>query len=140
LFCAGAQVQLGDQVVDDALEEVLPAVDVAVDRHRLDAELLAQSAHRQRGQAVLIDKGNGSRHNPFTSQAARTWRPRSRAVLTILVRSATHRSPPKSAPRTGDARPALAIVKDVPFVGRVEQMLDTSIIALPGRHSVPGYP
>jgi len=63
------QVQLGDHPVDDALEQVFPSVDVAVERHRLDVELVAQPAHRQSGEPALVDEVDGRADDPLAGQA-----------------------------------------------------------------------
>jgi hypothetical protein len=55
-------------VVDHALEEVLPTVDVAVERHRLDPELLAELAHRQRGEPVRVDERDRGGDDPIPRQ------------------------------------------------------------------------
>ena len=49
-------VQLPDDGVDHAVEQRLLVGDVVVERHRLDAELLAEAAHRQRTQALVVDQ------------------------------------------------------------------------------------
>jgi hypothetical protein len=62
------QVQLGHQMVGDPFEKILTPVDVAVQRHRLDPELLAEPAHGQRGQAVLVDERDGGLDDPVPGQ------------------------------------------------------------------------
>ena len=60
---AGA-LDLADDQLDDAVEQVVLVPDVAVERHRVDAELLAELAHAQRLEAVAIgelDRRPGAR-------------------------------------------------------------------------------
>jgi hypothetical protein len=78
LLVVGAQVQLVDHVVDDAFEEVLAAVDVAVERHGFDPEFVAEPAHGQCAQAALVDEGDRGVDDAFARQglAARCGGPR----------------------------------------------------------------
>ena len=55
----GRPLDLGDDQLDDPVEQVVLAPDVAVERHRVDPELLAELAHAQRLEAVAIGELDG---------------------------------------------------------------------------------
>ena len=55
-------VQVVDDQFDDRVQQILPAVDVVVQRHGLDAKVGAEPAHREVAQIVLIDQGDGRQH------------------------------------------------------------------------------
>ena len=52
------QLDLAEDDVDDAVEDVRLVGDVVVERHRLNAELLCELAHRQRLKARLVREGD----------------------------------------------------------------------------------
>jgi len=52
----GVGVELVDDQVHDPVDQVLPARDVAVERHGRHVELAAQSAHGQGGQTIAFDQ------------------------------------------------------------------------------------
>ena len=55
------QIDLAEHEIDHAVEEVVLVGHVVVQRHRLDPELVAEPAHAQRRDAVLIGKGDRGR-------------------------------------------------------------------------------
>ena len=54
---------------DNALEQVLPAMNVFVERHRLHAQLLRQRPHRQALETRTIDLRQGGRDNKLAAEA-----------------------------------------------------------------------
>ncbi len=58
------RLHAGDEAVHHAVEELLLAGDVAVERHRLDAEGLPEAAHRQPREALLVDVGDRGVEDP----------------------------------------------------------------------------
>src|SRR5580765_7794845 len=57
------QVDLAEDDVDDAVEDLVLVLDVVVDRHRLDAELLGQGPDGQGREAVGIrDRDRATQH------------------------------------------------------------------------------
>jgi hypothetical protein len=83
-------VQLGHHVVDDAFEEVLATVDVAVQGHRLNTELLAQPTHRQRRQAVLVDEVDCCLDDQLAGQGAAAGDAGTGAFFPVSVGIAAH--------------------------------------------------
>ena len=72
----GGQVDLAEDEVDHAVEEVALVGDVVVERHRLDAEDLAELAHAQRRDPRLVgERDSGAQH----SIARQRCSPRQRA-------------------------------------------------------------
>ncbi len=61
-------VQLAQQELHDAVEQLLLARDVAVERHRLDPEPLAQAPHGEAGQPELVDVREGRGQDPVAVQ------------------------------------------------------------------------
>jgi len=55
----GVAVELVDHRLDHAVEQVLPAGHVGIQRHRLYPQDGSEPAHRQVGQAVRVDEGDG---------------------------------------------------------------------------------
>jgi len=55
-----AQVDLGDQDLAESVEELVAAADVVVERHRGDAEFVAEPAHRQGLGAFSVDDREGA--------------------------------------------------------------------------------
>ena len=61
-------LDLGPDEVDDAVEELVLVGEVVVDRHRLDAELLAELAHAEGLEAALIGDSEGGLQDELTRQ------------------------------------------------------------------------
>jgi hypothetical protein len=57
--CGGGQVDLADDELDDAVHEVALVGHVVVQRHRFDAELTGELAHRERFDPALIGEADG---------------------------------------------------------------------------------
>ncbi len=55
----GRRLDLADQEVGHPVEQLVLAADVVVERHRLDAELLADPPHRDRAEALRVGDGDG---------------------------------------------------------------------------------
>ena len=53
----------GEQLRDDALEQVLAAPDVAVERHGLEAQPLGEVAHREARRPALVDEAQRGVHD-----------------------------------------------------------------------------
>src|SRR6478672_3079254 len=81
---ARRSVDLGEDHVDDAVEDLALVGHVVVDRHRLDAELLREGADRQGGQAAGVGDGHSAEQDPFAAQRG----PSLAAVSGWLVHSA----------------------------------------------------
>ena len=67
-------LDLADDDLDDAIEQVVLVADVAVERHGIDAELLAELAHAQRLDAASIGerpRPPGARGRGSTARGAR---------------------------------------------------------------------
>src|SRR4029077_3172920 len=64
----GVHRDLGDDHVDHAVEEVLLAADMGVERHGLDAQLLAQPAHAHGVDAFAIGEIDRSLKDPRPGQ------------------------------------------------------------------------
>ena len=60
----GRSFDLADDALDDPVEQVVLAPDVAVERHRVDAELLAELAHAQGLEAVAIREVHRDAEDP----------------------------------------------------------------------------
>jgi hypothetical protein len=59
----GGRLDLGEDQVDHAVEQVAAVGHVVVQRHRLDAELLGQLAHRQLLDAARVgQRDRGAQH------------------------------------------------------------------------------
>jgi hypothetical protein len=61
-------VDLAEDDLDHAVEEVVLARDVVVERHRLDAELLREPAHRQGPEAAFVCDGDRGTQHPLAAQ------------------------------------------------------------------------
>ena len=71
--CRRRIVDLADDDVDDAVEQVVLVADVAVEGHRLDAELLAELAHAQGlDPAPVGEVDRGPEHALLVSGARRS--------------------------------------------------------------------
>ena len=64
----GGQFDLAEHDVDHAVEEFALVGDVVVERHRLDAEGLAELAHAQRRDSVLVSERNAGAQHPIARQ------------------------------------------------------------------------
>ena len=92
----GGQVDLAEDQVDHAVEDVVLVGDVVVERHRLDAELLREPAHRERADALRVGQRDGGGQRPLPAEGRARRRMSSRPVvpprsigLTTLQRMAT---------------------------------------------------
>src|SRR5919198_690390 len=74
---AGWLIDLAENDVDHAIEDVLLITHVVVERHRLHAELLAELAHAQGFDAVSIGEADGSFKDALPGQ----WRARRHSPL-----------------------------------------------------------
>ena len=86
----GVDRDLGDDHIDHAVEEVLLAADMGVQRHRLDAQLLAELAHADRVDALPIGEGDGGRQDARAGQRRPSFLalvPRLDAVQSSLLTS-----------------------------------------------------
>ena len=63
-------LDLADHDLGDAVEQVVLALDVAVDRHRVDAELLAELAHAQVVEAAPVGEGHAGLEDAFAGQGS----------------------------------------------------------------------
>jgi hypothetical protein len=52
------QRDLAEHEVDHAVEDLVLAGDVVVERHRLDVQAVREPAHGQRGDAALVGQGD----------------------------------------------------------------------------------
>src|SRR4029077_21000513 len=64
----GGEVDLAEDEVDHAVEEVALAGHVVVERHRLDPEGVAELAHAERPGHDVVGERNGGAQHPFTIQ------------------------------------------------------------------------
>ena len=64
----GGSLDLADDDLDDAIEQVVLVADVAVEGHRVDAELLAELAHAQRLDAAPIGEVDGGPKHALAGQ------------------------------------------------------------------------
>jgi len=71
------RLDLAEDDVDHPVEEVVLVVDVVVERHRLDAELLGELAHRELLRPALVGQGDRSVKHPLSTER----RPFRRGVL-----------------------------------------------------------
>src|SRR5687767_2102413 len=62
------ELDLAHHQVADAGEQVLLALHVVVDRHRLDAELAREVAHGQRGDALTIGEVHGRAQHALATE------------------------------------------------------------------------
>src|SRR5450759_4884486 len=67
-FLGGRQLDLAENQVDHAVEKVLLAGDVVVQRHRLDPHRLTELAHRERLDSVLVGEGGRGAQDPVAAQ------------------------------------------------------------------------
>ena len=65
---ATRQLDLAEDQVDQAVEEICLAGDVVVQRHRLDTDGLAELAHAQRLDAVRVGKVERGPEDPLAGQ------------------------------------------------------------------------
>ena len=82
----GGHLDVAQDQVDDAVEDVVLVGHVVVQRHRLDPELLAEPAHGQRLDPALVGQGDGGAQHPLPAQRGSPL-----GVRTGLCR---HRDPP----------------------------------------------
>ncbi len=82
-------VHLFDDVVDHAVEHVLLAGDVVVERHRLDADLPGETAHRQPRQPVTVGQRDRGDDDPLGPRQRPAWSPRAMGGAS---------SPPRATP------------------------------------------
>ena len=64
-------LDLAGEQVGEAVEQLGAVGDVAVDRHRLDAELGSEPAHRQRLRALAVDERERGREDRRTRELGR---------------------------------------------------------------------
>jgi hypothetical protein len=76
----GLVVELVHHVLDDPVQQLLPARDVAVQRHRLHPELTAQSAHGQPVAAFGVDQVYGLAQDLLPAQRPALHRPGARVT------------------------------------------------------------
>ena len=67
----GRQVDLAEDEIDDAVDELVLVGEVVVERHRLDPELLAELAHAEGLEPALIGEPEGGLEHPLPAQAVR---------------------------------------------------------------------
>ena len=65
---ARLDLEVGENPGADRAEQVVLVADVRVEGHRLDAELGAEAAHRQRVDAVGVGEIEGALHHPLAGQ------------------------------------------------------------------------
>ena len=70
-------LDLGGDDVDQPVENLVLAVDVVVQRGRLDAQLAGESAHRDRFQAFVVRDDQRDLQSAVPGSTAPGWRPRS---------------------------------------------------------------
>ncbi len=80
------QLDLADDHVRDAIEDLVLVPDVAVERHRIDAELLAEPAHAQGVDALAIGEVDGSPKDALLGQGRPTVRARFQLVYHLTSR------------------------------------------------------
>src|SRR5207237_10224562 len=68
IFAGGLEVDLAEDDVDHAVQELLLVPHVVVERHRLDPHLLSQVAHAQRLDALAVGQGNGGPEDSLPAQ------------------------------------------------------------------------
>ena len=61
-------LELADDAFDDAVEQVVLVADVAVERHGVDAEVLAEPAHAQRLEAAPVGEVDGGLQDALAGQ------------------------------------------------------------------------
>ena len=61
--------------IGDPGQDLVLVGDVLVQRHRLDAEALAETAHRERTQAVAVGKLDGGIEDPVAIERHAGWLP-----------------------------------------------------------------
>ena len=76
---AWRQTDLGEHEIDHAVHDVALVAHVAVQRHRLDAQLLGELAHAERLDAILIGTVEGGAQHSLTAQGYATLRSRVRS-------------------------------------------------------------
>ena len=64
----GRELDLAEDDVDHAIEELLLVRDVLVERHRHDAELLCEPAHAERFEPGLVGEGDGGLQHTSAAQ------------------------------------------------------------------------
>jgi len=64
----GGQLALREHEVEEAVDQLVLVGHGVVERHRLEAELLAELAHRQRLEAVLVDEDEGGLEDPLSAE------------------------------------------------------------------------
>ena len=62
------QTDLAEQEIDHAVNDLALVAHVAIQRHRLDAELLGELAHAERLDAFLVGQLEGSAQHPLAAQ------------------------------------------------------------------------
>ena len=62
------QVNLADDDVDHAVQQIVLVGDMVVERHRLDRQLLAEPTHAQRVDPLSVRELDGSRQHAFPVQ------------------------------------------------------------------------
>ena len=65
---AGRQIDLGEDEIDDAIDDLVPVGEVVVHRHPLDPEFLTQLAHAHRLEPALIGEPEGRLQHPLPAQ------------------------------------------------------------------------
>ena len=66
--CTRGQVDLAEDQVDHAVEELVLVGHVVVQRHGLDPEGFAELAHTERRDPALVGEGDGSTQHPLPTQ------------------------------------------------------------------------
>ena len=79
---AGWQLDLAHHDVDDLVPHVVLVRHVVVERHRLDAELLADLAHRERVDSIVVGEADGGAQDALPAQGTR-------GLVRVLPRPAT---------------------------------------------------
>ncbi len=65
---AGGHLDLGEHQLGDPVHDVVLVLDVVVERHRLDAELLAELAHGERLDPACVGEGERGAQHPLSGQ------------------------------------------------------------------------
>ena len=84
--------QVGDDAVEDELEELLLVLDVPIDRAGADAELVGEPPHGEAGRAVSVEEAQRSLDDDVTAELdafaglARRTEPRSDRHLRLVAR------------------------------------------------------
>src|SRR5437660_11778754 len=68
LLVRGWKLELAQDQIDDAVQEVVLIGDVVVERHGLDAQHLPELAHGERVDPILIDELDGGAHYAIPAQ------------------------------------------------------------------------